>query len=410
MIISNGSTHYKGWFEFSEERLERLKQEIKRQPKDYILNVNEEEYQKYLLSIFSFEPLQLHEELLDIQPPKQQERKLDENERRWHSPYYWECNIACAVEGSAELWGVMPTVYSISGRPKFAVSGSKITFQFTIQSKDPDEFNREKISALRSIRQHLEAINSNASAFNAQLPDYISHQFSDLKGAYLQENSFFTAINVTKKPGALKTYNIPIIEKRPAIQKPTVTVKTYSTQPTIDSKIYQDIIDCLTYFGLSAERKPSLYVGKDEEALRDLFLMQLEVSFVGGTVTGETFNRSGKTDILLKNNDNTNLFVGECKVWKGPKHYLEALTQLLEYLTWDDSKTALIIFVKGPNLSAVLQAVNQVTLTHPAAVSFVGTRKERFLQFIFKLPQDDQKHITVEVMLFHFDKTAEGRG
>ncbi|MBO0935093.1 hypothetical protein J2I47_00905 [Fibrella sp. HMF5335] len=410
MVISNGSNRPRGWFEFSEERFERLKQEIKKQPKDYILNVNEAEYQKHLLSAFSFEPLQLFEESLDIQPPRQRERKLDENERRRYSPYYWECNIACLVEGSAELWGIMPTIYSIGGRPKFAVSGSKITFQFNIQSQDPDEFNQEKNSALRSLREHVQAINNNASTFNAQLPAFISRQFAEVKEAYIQENSFFTAINVTKNPDAPKTYNVPKIEKRPAIQKPTVTAKTCVPQPTVDNKTYRDIIDCLTRFGLSAERKPSLYVGKDEEALRDLFLMQLEVSFDGGSVTGETFNRSGKTDILLKNNDGTNLFVGECKVWKGPKHYLEALTQLLEYLTWDDSKTALIIFVKGPNLSAILQAVNQVTLTHPAAVSFVGTRKERFLQFIFKLPQDDQKHIAVEVMLFHFDKMAEGRG
>ncbi len=410
MYVSNRSTRFKGWFEFSEERLESLKQELKRQPKDYILNVNEAEYKTYLLNQFGFELLQLHEEPMDIQPPRQKERKLDENERRWYSPYDWECTIACFVEGSIDLWGIIPTVYSIGGgRPEFAVWASKITFQFTIQSQDPEEFNREKNSALRSLRQHVDAINNNATAFNAGLPIHIDRHFSELKEAYLKENSFFAAINVTLNPDAPKTYSVPKIEKRPAIQKPTVTGKLYSPQPTVDNKAYHDIIDCLTRVGLSIERKPSLYVDKDEEALRDLFLLQLEFAFTGGTATGETFNRSGKTDILLKNTDNTNLFVGECKVWKGAKHYLEALSQLLAYLTWDDSKTALIVFVKSPNLLAVLQTVKEVTLSHPSAVKYEGIHKERFLQFTFNLPQDHQKHIAVEVMLFHFDKATVGR-
>jgi hypothetical protein len=29
-----------------------------------------------------------------------------------------------------------------------------------------------------------------------------------------------------------------------------------------------------------------------------------------------------------------NIFVAECKLWRGPKAHLEALDQLLSYLTW----------------------------------------------------------------------------
>ena len=62
------------------------------------------------------------------------------------------------------------------------------------------------------------------------------------------------------------------------------------------------------------ERKPSLYEGKDEEGLRDVFVAMLETRFEGITATGETFNHCGKTDILLKYaEDGTNLFIAECK-------------------------------------------------------------------------------------------------
>lgn len=66
------------------------------------------------------------------------------------------------------------------------------------------------------------------------------------------------------------------------------------------------------------EQKPSLYQNKDEEALRDVFIAMLERRFQSVTVTAESFNHIGKTDILLKDSTNSsNLFVGECKIWHG---------------------------------------------------------------------------------------------
>ena len=41
---------------------------------------------------------------------------------------------------------------------------------------------------------------------------------------------------------------------------------------------------------------------------------------IEGQATGETFNAAGKTDILLRI-DGKNVFIGECKFWKGPKAF-----------------------------------------------------------------------------------------
>ncbi len=410
VYVSNRQVRNKNWFQYSDERFESIKQELSREAKEHILNVNETDYKNYLYAKYILTLLHLDEETAVIYPPRQKKHEVRAQDYPERRPYFWECTIAYHVEGSIDLWGVIPTVFNLGGRPDFSVSGNVLTFLFRIQSQNAEEFKREKERALQSLRDHIAAINNNATQFNTELSGRIYNLFTTLKNGYLQENSFFASINVTQNPDAPRTYSVPRVEKRPPIQKPMATAKSYTPEPTVDSKTYSDIIDCLTRVGLSIERKPSLYVDKDEEALRDLFLMQLELAFIGGTATGETFNRSGKTDILLKNTDNTNLFVGECKVWKGPKHYLEAISQLLEYLTWDDSKTALLVFVKSVSLSTVIQAVKQVTLTHPSNVKFVGVRSERFLQFTFKLPQDDQKHVAIEVMLFHFDKEAEGRG
>lgn len=55
------------------------------------------------------------------------------------------------------------------------------------------------------------------------------------------------------------------------------------------------------------ERLPSTYAGKDEETLRDHLILNLEPRFQIGT-TGETFNKSGKTDILMRH-EGKNIFV-----------------------------------------------------------------------------------------------------
>jgi hypothetical protein len=83
----------------------------------------------------------------------------------------------------------------------------------------------------------------------------------------------------------------------------------------------------------------------EEEHLRDHILMVLDPNFEYGSATGETFNKKGKTDILLRH-DSSVAFVAECKFWGGEKVFHKTIDQLLNYLTWRDSKTAVIIFVQ----------------------------------------------------------------
>ncbi|MBC7894618.1 MAG: hypothetical protein H7066_04345, partial [Cytophagaceae bacterium] len=71
-------------------------------------------------------------------------------------------------------------------------------------------------------------------------------------------------------------------------------------------------------------------------AIRDHFLVQLNGQYQGGA-TGETFNYEGKTDILIRDGDR-NVFIAECKIWKGETELLKAVDQILAYLHWRDTK------------------------------------------------------------------------
>ncbi len=111
------------------------------------------------------------------------------------------------------------------------------------------------------------------------------------------------------------------------------------------------------------ERHPAIYGGKDEETLRDHFLMVLSPHFQ--STTGETFNKAGKTDILIRH-ERQNVFVAECKFWGGMKGFHATIDQLLGYLTWRDSKAAVISFVRNKELNPVLETIGKETAKHPS--------------------------------------------
>jgi hypothetical protein len=101
----------------------------------------------------------------------------------------------------------------------------------------------------------------------------------------------------------------------------------------------------------------------DEEALRSHLLVQLNGVYEGDA-TGETFNFQGKTDILIRK-DGKNVFVAECKFWKGEIAFLDTIDQLVTtYLIWRDTKTAVIFFNRNAGFSAVLSKIAEITPKH----------------------------------------------
>jgi hypothetical protein len=139
------------------------------------------------------------------------------------------------------------------------------------------------------------------------------------------------------------------------VQRPAVSTGKYEAEPVLDEKEYQYILQILNSMSLVIERSPTSFASLDEEAIRDHFLIQLNGHYEGGA-TGETFNAAGKTDILIRV-ENKNVFIAECKFWRGQKAFDEAIDQLLGYLTWRDSKCAILVLT---NKVTVRQKMHEV--------------------------------------------------
>jgi hypothetical protein len=82
-----------------------------------------------------------------------------------------------------------------------------------------------------------------------------------------------------------------------------------------------------------------------------------------GEASGETFSRSGKTDIFVVTAEGP-VFIAECKFWAGQKAFGEAVEQLLGYLVWRDTKAALVLFIRENDVTGLSEKALQALRGH----------------------------------------------
>jgi hypothetical protein len=141
-------------------------------------------------------------------------------------------------------------------------------------------------------------------------------------------------------------------------------------------------------------------VNLSEETLRFFFLVILNSQFgLEGTATGETFNAGGKTDVLIRLN-NRNLFIAECKVWDGESTIGKSIDQLFGYMTVRDTSAAILLFVRTKGFTKTMAKARARAEQHDC-FERAETAPEDEGRFIFHLPQDQARKVSVAVMGFH---------
>jgi len=392
---------------FIDQLTEGLKKEIEKKGKEYILGVDENEFKKYLTNEFRLEPLSIDTSTETIEKPTiVRESRDDRFPGRYYDVEVYNFTVKYHFNGSAVIFRIRPshwamTSYEINVDERQSI----VSFSFKLYRQDPEEFKKEKNQAYGSAFANLNNANVDANSWNNRLEGLVNSAFSGIKAKYQSENDFFAAINIKVNPNTTSIFTAPTIQKK-VIPQPTVKNKEFSSEPMMSKEMYDDLLKVVYESGKSMEKKPALYKDKDEEGLRDQFLFVLETRYDETTATGETFNRGGKTDIILKySKDGSNLFVAECKFWHGASEFHKAISQLFDrYLTWRDSKAALLMFVKNKEFSNVIMTVKDEAKKHPYFKRDKGIRGETSFSYLFRLPQDENKDVYFEIMLFHYDK------
>jgi len=165
-----------------------------------------------------------------------------------------------------------------------------------------------------------------------------------------------------------------------------------------ESLRYDNIVDRCYKIGVEMERHKRSYKNRKEEDLRDYFIIALSPHYQ--SVTGETENKEGKTDILIRN-DGKNLFLAECKIWRGKKTFYAAYNQLTKkYTTWRD-KIAIIFFVHNKDMTSVLKQIQKAIKSKAVKDSFEELSEGSFkAKFFLNGPKNNK--VKIAILCFHF--------
>jgi len=384
---------------------------ISEESENYILTVDEKNYVDYLKSKYEMEYLEMKE---DEKYTEHAEEDIPADQfprdfffmgdlysgKTYRKEVYY---LNLPFSGDRSLLDYKPSTFSLNP-PRAAIKGNEISIRFVQFHEDIEQLNKNLLSALSTIKQWFEYINKDLKSFNNDLENLIRSTFKSRKQQLLKQRKQAESlvIPLKKKANVSPTFTVPVPslkKKIKPVSRPEPSQTPFSPDPAISIEAYYDILKLINDMGKEMERKPSVYKDKGEEDLRDHFLMMLEPHYEG-SATGETFNKSGKTDILLRH-EGSNLFVGECKFWTGSKGFLATIDQLLSYLTWRDSKVAVIMFVKNKDFTSVLNTAQVAIKTHPNFIEYIDQKDESWLTYYFHLHNDKSKRLRLALMLYH---------
>lgn len=387
--------------EFFEQRCQAVGREIQSEPQDRLLNVNEGDYAQYLVEKYHLEPVAFAFDA--IRASSTEKLVAAENHPRlfqvragqsyprpaitFHVPFTGQPELLRRKPAACILWDYEVTV-----------AASEIQFDVINWSNDREAVQRDKQRIIDSIIQQNASVTEEVTQFNSRLEDFVRQRLSSRKSKLLADLRVLGELGMPLQQEIPQTFAVPIVPKK-LVVKPLAPATASPPDPTVDHKIYQDILSIIHTSGVAMERQPSTYANKHEEDLRDHFLTNL--SHLYPSSTGETFNKKGCTDILVRH-EGSNVFVAECKFWGGRKVFHATIDQLLSYLTWRDSKAALIYFVKNNQIGPVLQTIATNAREHPCFIRLESTRAESWMQFEFRLPSDPSRNVHLAVLAFHF--------
>ncbi|MER9140302.1 hypothetical protein NKI20_29315 [Mesorhizobium sp. M0830] len=200
-----------------------------------------------------------------------------------------------------------------------------------------------------------------------------------------------------KRPDAPRTFLAPEVRRKVVPVRPPTTAP-FKPEPALDEKEYANILNIMENMTKVMERSPHTFVNMGEEDIRQHYLVQLNSQYEG-QASGETFNYEGKTDILIRS-EGRNIFIAECKFWHGGKGFAETVDQLLSYLSWRDTKTAVVIFNRNKNLSGVIETAKATMKAHPQYKRGPTVEGETRFRYVLGNPGDPNREVIVTLMLF----------
>lgn len=372
---------------------------------DRLLNTIVEDWCSYYEQEFLVNPIALHEDQahaeqneVQIDVSQDPSRFIRDRSRPFNVPGT-RVSLTIPFDGDAQIFRCRPGTYSLNP-PRGRLDGQNLVLSIDVLDHDAQKVKAELNRALAQVRDSLNYARQEIEAFNKSIRALAKGRIETRRQKILNDRGLVEAIGFPLKhrADAPATYVVPTVRRKAPIPQPAAAGSAFKPDPTVSFEEYERILEIMSNMAQVLEKSPATFKNLDEEAIRTHFLVQLNGQYQG-QASGETFNSQGKTDILIAH-EGKNIFVAECKFWSGPKKLLETVDQLLRYTTWRDTKTALLIFNRNKDFSAVLASIKESVPTHKAFKRAVLLPSESCFRAILSHPDDKNREIIVTIMAF----------
>lgn len=392
-------------FSVVQARTQTVKKRVQSIPANMLLNASEHDLVQALLDEFHLNVPVIKDEEIHIAHSGEAQIDVSRDPMRMihdrSQPFYMPGNktvIAVPFDGDAEFFNVQPSSFSLSP-PRAQIGKGELLLTYVRTDPNAEAIKREYKATVDSIKNYLRSLSESAAQFNGQLESLVRSQMKARKDRLLADAGMTAALGLPmkKRDGAPTTYSVPVARRVPRIEQIKVT-GAFKPEPALSVEDYQEILRIMKNMVQVMELSPHAFSDMGEEDLRWHFLVQLNGAYQG-QATGETFNFQGKTDILIRV-EGRNVFIAECKFWKGEKSLSDTIDQLLSYLSWRDTKTAIVVFNRNIDFSAVLAKIAEAVPKHPNFKRDLGKQDESTFRYVFVQPNDANREITLTIMAF----------
>ena len=372
---------------------------------DRVLNTSHEDLSNYYTDKYRIEGLKIDESKIQIRYGDAQidvSNRIDYFVRDRSGPFYitgTRIVFYMPFTGDQNLFYYYPSTYSYDP-PQADVRRGEVVFTYDRTTQDAEKVRSEFERDLNKLKNYLEWISGDVEQFNSSLRAKTDQLISARREKLLNDRGLAEQLGFPlRRRDKSTTYVTPKVKRRVVPQMPTASTEPFKPEPALSKEDYDYILSVLENMVLVMERSPGAFKDMREEDIRTHFLVQLNGHFEG-QATGETFNYEGKTDILIRT-DGRNIFIAECKFWNGPSGLKDALNQLQGYISWRDTKAALLIFNRGTNMSTVLEKIPEVVRQHPRYKAEHPFNSETGFRYVFGHRDDPNREVFLTVLVFN---------
>ncbi|MBZ9795593.1 hypothetical protein [Mesorhizobium sp. ES1-4] len=300
--------------------------------------------------------------------------------------------------GDGGFFRFQPSRASYPG-PKATVQRNELLITIQTGNRTPEQVKADFQSVVTSIKEHMATAKADLAHVGSQIENPARAFFDKRKEELLRGKGLVASLGfpMKRRPDAPTTFVAPEVRRKVVPVRPATTAP-FIPEPALDEKEYANILNIMENMTKVMERSPHTFINMGEEDIRQHYLVQLNSQYEG-QASGETFNYEGKTDILIRS-EGRNIFIAECKFWHGEKGFTETVDQLLSYLSWRDTKTAVVIFNRNKNLSGVIETAKATMKAHSQYKRGPTAEGETRFRYVLGNPGDANREVIVTLMIF----------